>query len=65
MGNRIEVRDEVREPLRPATPPETEEPILIRYLREALERLPAPEPPPIPSTPVRIARAPQARFNQD
>jgi hypothetical protein len=61
MGDRIEVR-EIR---RPAIPPEPEEPILIRYLREVLERLPAPEPPPIPSPRGRVEGAPRARFNQD
>ncbi len=61
MGNLMDVREQ----LRPMVSPETEEPLLIRYLREALERLPAPEPPPIPSPRMRVERAPQARFNQD
>jgi hypothetical protein len=56
---------DVREQPRPIVSPETEEPLLIRYLREALERNPPPEPPLIPSPRVRVERAPQARFNQD
>jgi hypothetical protein len=42
--------------------PEAEEPALIRYLREVLERVP-PEPTPTPL--LRPERAPRPRFNQD
>jgi hypothetical protein len=61
----MEIRMDLRDLPRPAASPEPEEPLLIRYLREALERLPASEPPPIPSPRGRVERAHQARFHQD